>query len=101
MDMVEEYKYFLHEKTFRDECEYCRKDNNIFSIYCLCSKHLASENQKKIYCFDNDDYIDNNINISYKNLYTIAKKYKIKKVSIMTHRELYDTVSHLLSCTYL
>jgi hypothetical protein len=98
---VTEYKYFLYEKTFRDECEYCCEDNTINSIYCLCSNPVKSKNQKFHYCFNDDNYIDNNINISYKNLYMIAKKYNIKKRSVMTNRELYDAVSHLLSCSYL
>lgn len=98
---IVKYKYFLYEKTFRDECECCRQDNSIYSIYCLCSNPITSDNPKKHYCFDNDDYIDNNINISYKNLYMIAKKYNIKKRSVMTNRELYDAVSHLLAFAYL
>jgi hypothetical protein len=93
------YDQFIYTKKFKDECKCCTEQPNE-TMYCLCNNECFYEKYKIIYCnycYDNEDkkesiYDHKCINISYKDLYKLARSKNIKNRSIMSKEELYNAV---------
>lgn len=93
------YDQYIYTKTFKDECPCCIDQPNE-SIYCLCNNNYYYEKCKIIYCNNchknketkNEKYEHKYVNVSYKELYKLARSMNIKNRSVMNKEELYNAI---------